>query len=133
MGLSVAAGIEIESGAPLTAFAAHPVYDFGGEIPLTKRGAGFQTGDGLRTRTPWTKPVNAEAAYRLSLHGGTLALVADAFNLFDTQTILTYDSYADLQFGVPNPDFGTPGVSGVVGGQQFATPRQVRIGVRYEF
>ena len=46
-------------GAPLTAFAAHPVYDGGGEIPLTARGDGFQTSNGFQTRTPWTKPVNA--------------------------------------------------------------------------
>ena len=61
MGLSSRSGLELESGAPLTALAAHPVYDDGGEIPLTVRGAGFQTSDGFRTRTPWTKPVNAEA------------------------------------------------------------------------
>ena len=58
---------------------------------------------------------------------------ADVFNVFNTQTILEYDSFAELQFGVPNPDFGTAGISGVVSGQQFVTPRQFRIGVRYEF
>ena len=55
------------------------------------------------------------------------------FNVFNTQTVLTYDSYSELRFGVPNPDFGQAGVSGVISGQQFATPRQIRIGVRYEF
>jgi Carboxypeptidase regulatory-like domain len=122
MGLSVAVGLELESGAPLTAFAAHPVYDDGGEIPLTRRGAGFQTSDGFRTRTPWTKPVNAEVAYRVGLGRSNLLLVADAFNLFDSQTILGYDSFSDLQFGVPNPDFGAAGVSGVVACQQLAMP-----------
>jgi hypothetical protein len=53
--------------------------------------------------------------------------------VFDTQTILDYDSFSELRFGVPNPDFGVAGVSGVVSGQQLATPRQFRIGVRYEF
>jgi len=133
MGLNLSAGLELESGAPLTAFAAHPIYDTGGEIPLTERGAGFQTADGFRTRTPWTKPVNAGASYHMNIGGGTLTLIADAFNIFNSQTILDYDSFAELQFGVPNPDFGTPGVSGVVAGQQLATPRQFRIGARFEF
>jgi hypothetical protein len=133
MGLNLSVGLEVESGAPLTALAAHPVYDTGGEIPLTPRGAGFQTSSGLQTRTPWTKPVNAGASYNLKVAGRNLVFVADAFNVFNTQTILDYDSFAELQFGVPNPDFGAAGVSGVVSGQQLSTPRQFRIGVRYEF
>jgi hypothetical protein len=60
-------------------------------------------------------------------------LVADAFNVLNTQTILDYNSFSELQFGVPNPDFGAAGVSGVVSGQQFTTPRQFRIGARLEF
>ena len=61
IGIDVSAGVELESGAPLTALAAHPVYDGPGEIPLTPRGAGFTTSNGFLTRTPWTKAVNAEA------------------------------------------------------------------------
>jgi hypothetical protein len=133
MGLNLSLGLELESGAPLTAFAAHPIYDTGGEIPLTARGAGFQTSNGFQTRTPWTKPVNAGASYNLKVGARNLALIADVFNVFNTQTILDYNSFAELQFGVPNPDFGSAGVSGVVSGQQLATPRQFRIGVRYEF
>jgi hypothetical protein len=133
MGLNLSVGLELESGAPLTAFAAHPVYDSGGEIPLTPRGAGFHTSDGFRTRTPWTKPVNAGASYNVKVGGRNLLLVADVFNLFNTQSIVDYDSYAELRSGVVNPDFGAAGVSGVVSGQQFTTPRQLRVGVRYEF
>ncbi|HEX7794419.1 MAG TPA: hypothetical protein VF456_08720, partial [Vicinamibacterales bacterium] len=133
IGLNLALGLELESGAPLTAFAAHPVYDDGGEIPLTVRGAGFQTSDGFRTHTPWTKPVNAEASYSVKVGGHSLRLIADAFNVFNTQTVLDYNSFSELQFHVPNPDFGLAGVSGVRAGQQVTTPRQWRIGVRYEF
>ena len=133
MGLNLSLGLEVESGAPLTALAAHPVYDSGGEIPLTVRGAGFQTSDGFRTRTPWTKPVNAEASYDLRVGSGTLQLIADAFNVFNTQTVLEYNSFSELRFGVPHPDFGRAGVSGVVSGQQLFTPRQFRVGVRFQF
>jgi hypothetical protein len=65
--------------------------------------------------------------------GRNLLLIADVFNIFNTQTVLDYDSFSELSISVPNPDFGTAGVSGVVSGQQFVTPRRVRIGVRYEF
>jgi Carboxypeptidase regulatory-like domain/TonB-dependent Receptor Plug Domain len=133
MGLNLSVGVELESGAPLTALAAHPVYDTGGEIPLTPRGGGFQTSSGFQTRTPWTRPVNAGASYNLKVGRRSLALIADAFNVFNTQTILDYNNFAELRFGVPDPDFGAAGVSGVVSGQQLATPRQFRIGVRYEF
>ena len=117
----------------MTALAAHPIYGGGGEIPLTPRGTGFQTSDGFRTRTPWTKPVNLGAAYTLKVGGGNLMLLADAFNVFNTQTVLDYDAFSEIAFTVPNPDFGKAGTSGVLGGQQFATPRQLRVGVRYEF
>ena len=133
VGLSLSAGAEFESGAPLTALAGHPIYGGGGEIPLTARGAGFQTSDGFRTRTPWTKPVNAEASYNVRLGHRDVVLIADAFNVFNTRTILDYSAFSELVFTVPNPDFGRAGVSGVVSGQQLAAPRQIRIGVRYDF
>lgn len=132
-GLNLSLGLELQSGAPLTAFAAHPVYDTGGEIPLTPRGAGFETSDGFLTRTPWTKPVNAGVSYALRMGARSLLLSADVFNVFDTQTTLDYDAFSELQFGVPNPDFGAAGVSATASGQQFTTPRQIRIGIRYEF
>jgi hypothetical protein len=133
MGLNLSLGFELESGAPLTALAAHPVYDSGGEIPLTPRGEGFQTTDGFQTRTPWTRPVNAGASYNVKVGGRSLLLIADAFNVFNTQTILDYNAYSEIHFGVQNPDFGLAGASGVIQGQQLFAPRQIRIGVRYEF
>jgi hypothetical protein len=133
LGLNLSIGLDLQSGAPLTALAAHPVYDDGGEIPLTARGAGFETSNGLQTRTPWTKPVNAGASYNLKVGGRNLLLVGDVFNVFNTQTILEYNTFSDLRFGVPNLDFGLAGVSGVVSGQQFVTPRQFRVGLRFEF
>jgi len=72
-------------------------------------------------------------SYNLKVGRRSLVLVADAFNVFNSQTILDYNNFVELQFGVPNPDFGVAGVSGVVSGQQLAAPRQIRIGARYEF
>jgi hypothetical protein len=48
-------------------------------------------------------------------------------------SVLDYDTFSELQFGVPKPDFGAAGLSAVLSSQQFATPRQLRIGIRYEF
>ena len=67
----------------MTAFAAHPVYDSGGEIPVTLRGAGFETSDGFRSRTPWTRPVNAGVSYNAKVGGRSLLLIADVFNAFN--------------------------------------------------
>src|SRR6185295_4623363 len=50
--LSIGIGYTLSSGAPLTAFAANPQYNSGGEIPETARGAGIQTIDGFQTRAP---------------------------------------------------------------------------------
>jgi hypothetical protein len=47
--------------------------------------------------------------------------------------VLDYDAFSEIAFTVPNPDFGKAGTSGVLGGQQFTAPRQLRVGVRYEF
>jgi len=85
---------------------------------LTVRGAGFQTSDGFRTRTPWTRPVNAQASYTAKLGGRNLVLSVDALNLFDTQTVLEYNTFSEIRSGVPNPDFGVAGLSGNLAGQQ---------------
>ena len=119
--------MEVESGAPLTGCARHPIYAGRGQTPLSVRGAGFQTSTGFQTRTPWTKPVNAGASYNVKLGGRNLLLIADVFNVFNTQTVLDYDSFSELQFGVTNPDFGLAGASGVIGGQQFPPPNSVSV------
>jgi hypothetical protein len=62
-----------------------------------------------------------------------LVLLADVFNVFNTQTVLDYDNWTERTFGTLNPDFGQAGVSSVVAGQQIQAPRQVRIGARFEF
>jgi hypothetical protein len=132
-GVNVGLGVHLVSGAPLTALAANPVYENGGEIPLTPRGGGFQTSQGFKDRTPFQTSVDAQLSYRLPLGGSSVELIADGFNLFNSQTVTAYDTFYESQFGVLNPDFGKAGVSGVVAGQQFMTPRQFRVGARFVF
>jgi len=54
----LSAGLNVSSGKPLTALAANPVYQNGGEIPLTPRVDGFLTsqvcGRGRHSRRYWT-------------------------------------------------------------------------------
>lgn len=135
MGLNLGVGFTLTSGAPLTPLAANPQYDNGGEIPVAPRGSGIQTVDGFRTRTPWISNVDLQASYKLNLGGRrAVTLLADAFNLFNTQTVLMYDQWTELSFQVPNPDFGKP-ITQVLPGHptEFQTPFQLRVGARFSF
>jgi outer membrane receptor protein involved in Fe transport len=129
--LNVGAGVTFSSGKPLTALAAHPVYSTAGEIPEGPRGSGFQTVDGFQTRTPFLYSTAVHADYALPVHKGQRAvLVADVFNLFNTQRAFDYDPDTQTSFPVLNPDFGQPSRLNLA---QLQTPRQVRLGLRYEF
>jgi outer membrane receptor protein involved in Fe transport len=135
MGLGLGVGLNVSSGAPLTPLAANPNYTNGGEIPEAPRGSGIQTIDGFKKRTPVQSSVDLQAAYDLKFGGAKkITLLADVFNLFNTQTPLMYDQWTQLTGPVPNPDFGAP-ITQVLAGAppQFQTPRQVRVGARFTF
>jgi hypothetical protein len=57
-------------------------------------------------------------------------VLADVFNLFNRQIPLDYDPNTETTFRVTNPDFGQPSRANLT---QLETPRQIRVGVRYEF
>jgi hypothetical protein len=135
IGVNVGAGVNVSSGAPLTPLAAHPNYTNGGEIPEAARGAGFQTIDGFKTRTPVVSRVDAQASYRVPLSRAVhLTLLGDVFNVFDARTTLMYDQWTQLTGPTPNPDFGSP-ITQVLPGAppQFQAPREVRLGARLTF
>jgi hypothetical protein len=126
LGLNLGLGFHTRSGNPLTALAANPVYESAGEIPETPRGAGFDTVDGFRTRTPWETRFDLHADYAFPLFGNRdLRLILDVFNLFDTQEAMDYDNYTEVQFLVPNPDFGR-----IIA---YQPPREVRVGARFSW
>jgi len=131
MGLNLGVGLMISSGKPLTSLAANPVYDSPGEIPLTPRGVGFQTVDGFLSRTPVEYDTSIHADYRLKLPANQhLVMLADVFNLFNRQIALDYDPDTETSFLAVNPDIGQPSRFNL---SQLETPRQIRIGLRYEF
>jgi hypothetical protein len=134
--LNVGLGINSSSGAPLTPLAPNPIYNNGGEIPTAPRGSGIQTVDGFMTRTPFVTSVDLQASYALPFSGRRrLTLMADIFNLFDAQTVLNYDTWTSFTLGGPaNPNFGQPTSSvPAISGPQIQTPRQIRLGVRFNF
>jgi hypothetical protein len=134
-GLSIGLGLNLSSGKPLTPLAANPNYTNGGEIPTAARASGIQTIDGFRTRTPFESQVDLQASYNLKLAGTrNLTLIADIFNVFNQRRTLDYDTWTELSFGVPDPDFGAP-ISKVSTNalSQFQTPLQLRIGARFSF
>jgi outer membrane receptor protein involved in Fe transport len=137
MGLNFGIGLNLSSGKPLTPLAAHPAlnYQNGGEIPLGPRGSGFQTVDGFKTRTPFQSLVNAHVDYSLRVGGPRrVVLLADVFNVFDSKTVLDYDNFVESTFGADNPNLGQPTTSVLTGNPaQMQTPRQLRIGARFEF
>jgi hypothetical protein len=122
------------SGAPLTPLAPNPVYGNGGEVPTAPRGSGIQTVNGFMTRTPFTTDFDFQAAYNVKVGGmRKLTLMADIFNLLNTQTVLNYDTWTSLTFGGPaNPNFGQP-TSEILAGPQVQPPRQIRLGARFTF
>jgi hypothetical protein len=130
-GLNVGANVALGSGKPLTELAASPVYGSAGEIPTTPRGDGFQTVDGFETRTPFEYTTAVHADYGLHMHGlNRLVLSADVFNLFNRQNPLDYDPDLQTTFPALNPDLGQPSRFNL---SQLQVPRQIRLGVRFEF
>jgi len=124
-GVNVGIGVQLSSGRPLTALAANPVYDSPGEIPETPRGAGFETQDGFRRRTPAEFEFNLHGDYNIRVAGQRLTLLADVFNLFNQQRVLDYDDYTEIAFTAPNADFGR-----IIA---YQTPMTIRFGARFSF
>ena len=118
-GLNLGGGLQIGSGVPLTTFALST-------IPMGPRGSGVQTVDGMKDRTPVQFTLDFHADYAFALGGPRrLTLLLDAFNLFDSQTAFGYNQAYELSGHRLNPDFGLV--------TQVFTPRQIRIGARFQF
>jgi hypothetical protein len=121
------------SGRPLTGLYANPLYGTI-EIPDNPRGSGIQTVDGLLRRTPFEFLVDARLDYTFKIgKSRRLLLSIDVVNVLDNQNPTAYDVYHDLAFQVPNPNFGEPVDGGGSVLPSFRTPRQVRLGLRFEW
>jgi outer membrane receptor protein involved in Fe transport len=130
--LNAGIAVNVGSGRSLTALAANPGYQNSGEIPETLRGEGFETTDGFLKSTDTEAYVDAHLDYTIKLGTQRVILVADAFNVFNTQKPLDYDNFTELTFGELNPDFGTPKPGGSRT-PSYHTPFQLRLGARFEW
>jgi hypothetical protein len=131
---NVGAAINAGSGRALTGLYANPVYGNAGEIPDSPRGSGIQTVDGFLTRTPFEFVVDMRVDYTFKINKQQRLLVsADIFNLLNSQNPTWYDVYHDGGFQVPNPNFGQPVNGGGSFLTSFQTPRQARLGLRFEW
>lgn len=117
-GLNLGLGTLIGSGQALTAFALNT-------IPMGPRGSGVQTVDGLKERTPAQVFIQLHADYSIPFKEQRLTLLADVFNLLNLDGVLAYNPTFELSGHRLNPDYGT-----VI---QVQDPRQVRLGLRFEF
>ncbi|HET7294940.1 MAG TPA: TonB-dependent receptor [Vicinamibacteria bacterium] len=132
--LNLGMGFNWGSGLPLQEQAANPNYASGGEIPEELRGSGIETVNGFQERADDEITFDVHADYTFNIGGGSqkFLLFVDAFNLFNRQEPTAYDNWTERSFGVPNADFGTA----KDGGARFTsyqTPRQIRLGARFEW
>ena len=80
----------------------------------------------MKTRTPVQVTFDLHADYVFALGGPRrLSLLFDVFNLFDSQTAFGYNQAFELSGHRLNPDFGLV--------TQVFTPRQIRLGARFQF
>jgi carboxypeptidase family protein/TonB-dependent receptor-like protein len=139
--LNFGAGFNAGSGRPLTALASNPSYNNAGEIPETLRGAGIQTATvagcsdcgSFRTRSPFETSLDLHGDYTVKFGNQRFMLLADVFNVTNRQAPTDYDQATESSFGSLNPNFGYP-ISLVVGSvTSYQTPRQIRVGARFEW
>ena len=132
--LNLGIGLNAGSGRPLTELAANPTYQNAGEIPLTLRGGGMETVDGRKDRSPAEFAADAHVDYTLKVAGDRrVMLIADVFNLFNTQKATDYDNWSDSGFGSRNPNFGFPTNGGGSRAASFQAPLSLRLGARFEW
>ncbi len=116
--LNLGGGLIIGTGQPLTTFALST-------IPMGPRGSGVTTVDGEKTRTPMQVDLDFHADYTLHFGSQRLTLLADIFNLPNLQQVIAYNPTFELSGHRLNPDYGA--ITG------YQDPRQVRLGIRFEF
>jgi len=123
-GLVLGAGVNVQSGIPLTTLVAQQAYANQGEVPL------FGRGD--LGRSPVTGTVDAHIEYPWKItERFHLRLAFDAFNIANSTRSTGFNQFYDLSFGVINKDFKKP-VTNVVS-QGFLNPFSSRGSVRLEF
>jgi hypothetical protein len=126
-GWNFGVGGRLQSGAPVTQLASHPVYLTPGVIPINGRGT--------VGRTPVWGSLDGHVDYNWRISEDfRIRPNLDVFNILNQQKAQTINEYIDMAPGIPNPDFGH--VSAMLTGRSpmaFQRPINVRLSVRVEF
>jgi Carboxypeptidase regulatory-like domain len=117
-GLTIGPAVHFETGVPISQLLAHPVYANAGEVPVGGRGSEGRTPSNFRFDLHTDYPYRFNERMKLSV-------IADFFNIFNTQTIRLKNQNAESTLGQPNPDFLQPTL--------FYLPFNMRLGLRFEF
>jgi hypothetical protein len=117
-GLSLGAGLHMESGVPISEFLAHPVYLNPGEIPVGGRGklghTPFFAGLDLHADYPW------KVSERMNVN-----FTAAFFNVTNSREVRLPNQFRESTGGQVNPDFLQP--------QLFHLPFNMRLGMRLQW
>ncbi len=130
-GLGLGIGWLLSSGRPNTAFHAHPIYNNAGEIPEAPRGSGIESLDAndnasFRKTTDFIHDLSIHVSYQIPVSAGAnVTFVGDIFNIFNQQPVLRSNEYLDLNFQIPDPDYGRP--------REYNAPLRLRVGARIDF
>ncbi len=117
-GLSAGMNVRGQSGAPISAFASHPIYLNTGEIPVGGRGT--------KGTLPSRRQVDLHADYPWKLHENwTMKFAFDAFNVTDTKLTANRNMNLDTSPGVSNPDYNKI--------SSYQAPFYARASVKIEF
>ncbi|HEX5085062.1 MAG TPA: hypothetical protein VFY40_23745, partial [Blastocatellia bacterium] len=125
-GLSLGAGVHMESGVPISEYLAHPVYSTAGEIPVGGRGK--------LGRTPFFTRLDLHADYKIPLtERWRFTLVGDFFNVTNNQQLRLPDMFRESTANQINPDFLKPGIAATDLTRGYYLPFNMRLGLRLEF
>ena len=117
-GLTVGAGLHMESGVPISEFLAHPVYLNPGEVPVGGRG---KVG-----RTPFYARLDLHANYPWQISERMkLNFIVDIFNVTNSRKVRLPNQFRESTAGQLNPDFLQP--------QLFHLPFNMRLGMRFQW
>jgi hypothetical protein len=127
--LTLGTGVTVSTGTPISEYAAHPVYNNPGEVPIGGRGS--------QGTTPTTGRVDFHGDYVMNVTERMhLRFGVDMFNIANTKRILFINQNLDLGIGVPNNDFLKPAnITGapISASSGIQSPFNARVFFRLEF
>ena len=117
-GLSLGAGLHMESGVPISEFLAQPVYLTPGEVPVGGRGK--------LGRTPLFARLDLHANYPWKISEQiAVNFIVDFFNVANSRGVRLPNQFRESTAGQLNPDFLQP--------QLFHLPFNARLGMRLQW